>query len=95
MNYNFLQNKKILVTGGTGSLGRELVRKILQYDPKVIRILDVDETEQFEFQHELKEYEDKVRFLLGDVRDRDRLYRAASGVDIIVHAAGFETCAGV
>jgi len=90
MNYNFLKNKKILITGGTGSLGRELVRKILQYNPKVIRIFDVDETEQFEFQHELKEYEDTVRYLLGDVRDKDRLKRAAEDIDIIFHTAALK-----
>ena len=90
MNYNFLQNKNILITGGTGSLGRELVREILKHDPKVVRVFDVDETEQFEFHHELKEHEDTVRFLLGDVRDRERLIRAAEDVDIIFHTAALK-----
>ena len=81
-------NKKILITGGTGSIGRQLVSKILQNNPKVVRIFDVDETEQFELQHELKEYEDTVRFLLGDVRDL-----LLAGADFDHHridAAGFE-----
>ena len=90
MNYNFLQNKNILITGGTGSLGRELVHEVLKHDPKVVRVFDVDETEQFEFHHELKEYEDTVRFLLGDVRDRERLIRAAEDVDIIFHTAALK-----
>ena len=90
MNYNFLQSKKILVTGGTGSLGRKLVRKILQYEPKVIRIFDVDETEQFDFQHELKEHEGIVRYLLGDVRDIERLNRATEGIDVIFHTAALK-----
>lgn len=90
MNYNLLRNKKILITGGTGSLGRELVYEILKYDPKVIRIFDVDETEQFEFQHELKRYEDTVRFLLGDVRDKERLVRAVEDVDVIFHTAALK-----
>lgn len=90
MVYNFLNNKKILITGGTGSLGRELVRKILTYNPEVIRIFDVDETEQFNFQHELKGYEEKVRFLLGDVRDKERLNRAAEDIDIIYHTAALK-----
>lgn len=85
MNHNLLQNKNILITGGTGSLGCELVREVLKHDPKVVRVFDVDETEQFEFHHELKEHEDTVRFLLGDVRDRERLIRAAEDVDIIFH----------
>ena len=53
MNCDFLQNKNILITGGTGSLGRE----VLKYDPKVVRVFDVDETDPFEFLHELKEHE--------------------------------------
>ena len=90
MNYNFLQNKNILITGGTGSLGRELVREVLKHDPKVVRIFDVDETEQFEFHHELKEHEDTVRFLLGDVRDRERLIHATEDIDIIFHTAALK-----
>jgi FlaA1/EpsC-like NDP-sugar epimerase len=90
MKYNFLQNKKILITGGTGSLGRELVRKILQCDPKVIRMFDVDETEQFELQYELKEHKDIIRFLLGDVRDKERLKRATEDIDIIFHTAALK-----
>lgn len=90
MNYNFLQNKNILITGGTGSLGRELVREVIKHDPKVVRVFDVDETEQFEFHHELKEYEDMVRFLLGDVRDRERLIRAAEDIDIVFHTAALK-----
>ena len=90
MNYNFLQNKKILITGGTGSLGRELVHEVLKNDPKVVRVFDVDETEQFEFQHELKEHEETVRFLLGDVRDSGRLIHAAEDIDIIFHTAALK-----
>ena len=90
MEYNFLQNKTILITGGTGSLGRELVREILKHDPKVVRVFDVDETEQFEFHHELKEHEDTVRFLLGDVRDRERLIHATKEIDIIFHTAALK-----
>lgn len=90
MNYDFLQNKNILITGGTGSLGRQLVREVIKYNPRVVRVFDVDETEQFEFHHELKEYESRVRFLLGDVRDKERLIRAAEDVDIIFHTAALK-----
>lgn len=56
---SIFKNKNILVTGGTGSLGKELVRHLLKNEqPETVRIYDVDETEQFEFQHELKGYED-------------------------------------
>ena len=85
------KNKNILVTGGTGSLGKELVRHLLKNEqPETVRIYDVDETEQFEFQHELKGYEDITRFLLGDVRDKERLARAVGDVDIIFHTAALK-----
>jgi len=85
------KNKKILVTGGTGSLGKELVRHLLKNEqPETVRIFDVDETEQFDFQHELKGFENITRFLLGDVRDKERLHRAAEGVDIIFHTAALK-----
>lgn len=90
MQYDFLNNKNILITGGTGSLGRELVREFLKHNPKVVRIFDVDETEQFEFHHELKEHEGTVRFLLGDVRDRERLIHATEDIDIIFHTAALK-----
>jgi len=67
-------------------------------EPGIVRIYDVDETEQFNFQHELrfyfkdnlKKYEDTVRFLLGDVRDKERLNRAAEDIDIIFHTAALK-----
>ena len=87
MYNNLIQNKNILIIDGIGSLGLELVDEVLKLDSKVVCVFDVDETEQYEFQHELKEHEDTVRFLLGDVRDRERLIRAAEDVDIIFHNA--------
>jgi FlaA1/EpsC-like NDP-sugar epimerase len=83
-------NKKILVTGGTGSLGKQLVRYLLTKQPETVRVFDVDETEQFEFQQELKGHEESVRFLLGDVRDKERLARAAEDIDIIFHTAALK-----
>jgi FlaA1/EpsC-like NDP-sugar epimerase len=56
----------------------------------VVCVFDVDVTEQFEFHHELKEYEGTIRFLLGDVRDRERLIRVAEDVDIIFHTAALK-----
>ena len=85
----FFEGKRILVTGGTGSIGSEIVRRILLYNPKVVRILSRDETKQFELQQELIEYEN-VRFLIGDVRDKDRLVRAFEDIDIIFHAAAMK-----
>lgn len=88
--YNFLRNKKILVTGGTGSIGSEIVRQILKYSPTVVRVLDLDETKELELSMELKEYGYKARFLIGDVRDASRLRWAVEDIDIIFHAAALK-----
>lgn len=88
---SIFRDKKILITGGTGSLGKKLVLHLLLNEkPDIIRIFDVDETEQFEFQQELKGYEDSVRFLLGDVRDKERLARAVEDIDVIFHTAALK-----
>ena len=83
------KNKKILVTGGTGSIGSELVRKLLEFNPKVIRVLSNDENAQFDLEQELKEY-GNLRFLVGDVRDKERLKMATEEVDIVFHAAALK-----
>jgi UDP-N-acetylglucosamine 4,6-dehydratase len=84
-----MKHKKILITGGTGSIGQEIVQEILKYEPKVVRILDVDETKQFELQQEYEDHEN-VRFLLGDIRDKERLSRAVEDIDIIYHTAALK-----
>jgi len=81
------ENDVILVTGGTGSFGREFVSMTLsQFNPSKIIIYSRDEMKQWEM---AKDYRDdpRVRFFIGDVRDRDRLYRATKGVDVVIHAA--------
>lgn len=83
------EGKRILVTGGTGSIGREIVKQLLKYSPEVIRIFSRNENNQFFFQRELEERRD-VRFLLGDVRDKERLMRACDYIDIIFHAAALK-----
>jgi len=86
---NTFKDKKILITGGTGSIGQEIIRGILKYNPSVVRILDIDETKQFELQQEYKEH-NNVRFLLGNVRDKERLSRAVEDIDIIFHTAALK-----
>ena len=81
-------NKTILVTGGTGSFGNEFVLKTLEkYKPKKIIIFSRDEIKQWEMAKKFSQYEKTLRFFIGDVRDRNRLYRALDGVDFVVHAA--------
>ena len=86
---NIFKDKNIIVTGGTGSIGSEIVRSVLKYEPKVVRIFSRDETKQFEFEQELGELEN-IRFLIGDVRDKNRLKRAFEGIDIVFHAAAMK-----
>lgn len=82
------ENKVILVTGGVGSIGSEIVRQLLKFSPKQIRVFDNRETELFHMQNEL--LDDRLRFLLGDIRDKDRLNYALKDVDIIFHAAALK-----
>lgn len=86
---NIFKNKNILVTGGTGSIGSEIVRRVLQYGPEVVRILSRDESKQFELEQEIGDIEN-VRFLIGDVRDKDRLNRAFEDINIVFHAAAMK-----
>ena len=82
-----LTNSSILITGGTGSFGYAFVRMTLErYNPKKIVILSRDEMKQWEMQKLYKD-DKRVRFFIGDVRDKDRLYRALDGIDYVVHAA--------
>lgn len=82
-----MQNSTILITGGTGSFGHKFIRMTLdRYNPRKVIVFSRDEMKQWEMA-KLYEGDDRVRFFIGDVRDRDRLYRALDGVDYVVHAA--------
>lgn len=86
---NFFDGKSILVTGGTGSFGKTFVRFILShYNPRRVIVFSRDELKQFEMSQEFND--PRLRFFIGDVRDRDRLYRAFDGVDFVVHAAALK-----
>lgn len=88
-NQSYYTGKTILVTGGVGSIGSELVQQLLKLNPHQIRILDNRETEIFHMQHLLREHHN-IRYLVGDVRDRERLERAATGANIIFHTAALK-----
>ena len=86
-----LNNKTVLITGGTGSFGHHFVDYVLNhYSPKKIIIYSRDEFKQFNMQNAYKEYDDILRFFIGDVRDKDRLMRAFNGVDYVIHAAALK-----
>jgi UDP-N-acetylglucosamine 4,6-dehydratase (inverting) len=82
-----LSDSVILVTGGTGSFGNAFVPMTLaKYNPKKLVIYSRDEMKQWEMAKKLQD-DDRIRFFIGDVRDKDRLYRALDGIDYVVHAA--------
>ena len=83
-----ITGENILVTGGAGSVGRTLVRRLLRRDPNVIRIFDQSEPGLAAFQAEIND--DRCRFLAGNIRDKDRLYRAVDNIDIVVHTAAMK-----
>ena len=88
-----LKNKIILVTGGTGSFGKKFIETILkEYDPKTIRIYSRGELKQHNMREQFKHFtnSEKLRFFIGDVRDKNRLHRAIKGVDIIIHTAALK-----
>jgi len=83
-----MKNKTVLITGGTGSFGKKFVKKALELNVKKIIIFSRDELKQYEMKQEFKD--ERLRFFIGDVRDKERLYRAFDGVDIVIHAAAMK-----
>lgn len=86
---NEFKDKVILITGGTGSIGSELVRQLLQYKPKQIRVYSRDENKQHLLREELGVYA-PILYLIGDIRDKERLSFALKGVEIVIHAAAMK-----
>jgi UDP-N-acetylglucosamine 4,6-dehydratase len=90
MNATDLNGKTIFITGGTGSFGKACIETLLaEHDPRVVRIFSRDELKQSELQARYAG-EERLRFFLGDVRDRNRLISATRGVDLIIHAAALK-----
>ncbi len=83
------EGKKVLITGGSGYLGRALSRRLLKENVHSIRIFSRNESKQIAMQDEF-ENNPKLRFFIGDVRDRERLFRAMEGVNIVFHAAALK-----
>ncbi len=84
----FYKNKKILITGAAGTVGREMVRQLYSFKPAELRLMDNNETEMFFL---MEEYRNKNVFcFLGDVRDRDKVEKLSDGIDIIIHSAAFK-----
>lgn len=84
-----LKGKIVLITGGTGSIGRELVRQVLAEKPAFVRVFSRDESKQHELMQELK-HPKNLRLFIGDIRDKDRLAFAFQNVDVVFHAAALK-----
>jgi len=86
-----INDRNILITGGTGTIGTALIDYILaNYEPKVIRIFSRDETKQNLLRYKFKNHEEKLRFFIGDIRDKERLNRAMKDIDIVFHLAALK-----
>lgn len=91
MSLEFLKNKSILITGGTGSFGQKFVKTLLEKtEARRIIIFSRDELKQSQMQLAFKDPEKRLRFFVGDIRDEERLRRAFSEVDFVVHAAALK-----
>ncbi len=91
---SLVSGKRILVTGGTGTIGSYLVQRLLESDAEVVRVFSRDEHKQFQMLQLITRNNGgkakRVRFLLGDVRDKERLQRAMEGIDIVFHLAALK-----
>ena len=88
MYSNFYKNKKVLVTGGSGSIGKKIVKELIKYDVDVIRVLDNNETELFNLENDLNS--SKIKVFVGDIKDSQRLKSLFKDIDIIFHAAAYK-----
>lgn len=89
MSKSWLTGKSVLITGVAGTIGKNLLKHILEFEPKVVRALDHHEHGLFELRQEIGERKN-VRWLLGDIRDKHRIKRAMEGIDIVLHTAALK-----
>lgn len=84
------KQKKVLIIGGTGTIGKSITKEILNHEPEVVRIFSRDEYKQFEMEQEFQDHKKDIRFLLGDVRDFSRVQRAMEDIDYVFHLAALK-----
>jgi UDP-N-acetylglucosamine 4,6-dehydratase len=86
----FLKGKSVLITGGTGSFGRHFIARLLKTEASKIIVFSRDELKQSEMQAQISDPKGRIRYFIGDIRDRSRVSRAFFGVDFVVHAAALK-----
>src|SRR3989339_1100285 len=91
MYQNYFQNKQILITGGTGSIGSSILQELLPFKPKSIKVYSRDEYKQYQLKFKYQKIKNvKIDYLLGDIRDYDSLIAASENVDILYHCAAYK-----
>ena len=86
----YLKDKNILITGGTGSFGRQIVSQLVEFKTNKIVIFSRDEKKQYDMQNEFEEHSDLLEFIIGNVRDYAKIHEAMKNVDIVYHAAALK-----
>jgi len=86
----YFKGKNILITGGTGSFGHQIVLELVKFHPKKIVVFSNDEKQHYDMQNEFKEYSELLEFVMGDVREYPRIYEAMKGVNVVYHAAALK-----
>jgi FlaA1/EpsC-like NDP-sugar epimerase len=86
---NIINGSIVLITGGTGTFGSAFLKRILQFNPKQVRIFSRDEKKQILLRNELRQY-NNIKYIIGDIRDISSVQRAMTGVDYVFHAAAMK-----
>lgn len=86
----FFKNKKVLIIGGTGTIGRSLLTQILEEEPDIVHVFSRDEYKQFMLQSEMGNYSSKLGYLIGDIRNYDSVYSAMEDIDYVFHVAAMK-----
>ncbi|PEV01665.1 hypothetical protein CN418_32635, partial [Bacillus thuringiensis] len=86
----FFKDKNVLIIGGTGTIGKSILSNVLQEKPKVVRVFSRSEYNQFLLQEEFRGKNRNIRYLIGDIRNYDRVFSAMENIDYVFHVAAMK-----
>lgn len=86
----FFKDKNVLIIGGTGTIGKSILSNVLQEKPKVVRVFSRSEYNQFLLQEEFRDKNRNIRYLIGDIRNYDRVFSAMENIDYVFHVAAMK-----